>query len=60
MPGLQCCPSCSADLFAGWRKSHLHCEDESSAVEGIFSVQGPIQGQSSADVVQCKDAVGVT
>lgn len=38
---------------------HLHREDEPGAVEGVLSVQRPIQGQRSADVVQREDAVGV-
>lgn len=37
-------PSCSVHVLPSWSRSHLHCEDESSAVEGIFPVQGPIQG----------------
>lgn len=37
-------PPCSVHMFSGWSRSHLHCEDESSAVEWIFPVQGPIQG----------------
>lgn len=37
-------PSCSVNVLPSCSRSHLHCEDESSAVEGIFPVQGPIQG----------------
>lgn len=37
-------PSCSVHVLPSWSRSHLHCEDESSAVKGIFPVQGPIQG----------------
>lgn len=39
--------------------SHLHRQDEAVAVQGVLPVQQTIQSQSSTDVVQGKDAVGI-
>lgn len=47
-------------LFSGVEGGpHLHRQDEAVTVQGVLPVQQAIQGESSADVVQGKDAVGI-
>lgn len=40
--------------------SHLHCQNEAMTVQGVLPIQQAIQGESPTDVVQGKNAVGIS